>query len=90
MTLSSDPTLPEGDIVSLLTLGFTSRNQSDTPNTGLGLVAEAFLSVTGFDRQVQRLLPRETGLFMDADVQVSTLYNRPGVAEPTVQLESRF
>ena len=90
VTLSSDPGLPEGDIVSLLTLGFTSRNRSDTTNTGIGLLSEAFLTVTGLDRQMQRLLPASL-LLMDTDVQVSTLYNpSSGTSEPTVQLESRF
>lgn len=90
VSMSSEPGLSEGDIVSLLTLGFTSRSRNDTTNTGIGLLSEALLSVTGLDRQVQRLLP--TGLLLkDADVQVSTLYNpSSGTSEPTVQLESRF
>src|SRR5690606_4702379 len=90
VSMSSDPGLSEGDIVSLLTLGFTSRSRNDTTNTGIGLLSEALLTVTGLDRQVQRLLP--TGLLLkDADVQVSTLYNpSSGTSEPTVQLESRF
>lgn len=90
VSLSSAPSLAEGDIVSLLTLGFTSRDRSETASAGIGLLSEAFLSVTGLDRQVQRLLP--TGLLLkDADVQVSTQYNpSSGTSEPTVQLESRF
>lgn len=90
VSMSAEPGLSEGDIVSLLTLGFTSRSRTDTTNTGIGLLSEALLSVTGLDRQVQRLLP--TGLLLkDADVQVSTLYNpSSGTSEPTVQLESRF
>jgi translocation and assembly module TamB len=101
--LTADPTLPEGQILSLLTLGMLTGDvgvasaaggEEGGPGAGtqmgLGLAAEALLSVSGLDRQVQRFLPT-TPLLKDPDFKVSTLYNEvTNGAEPTVQLESTF
>lgn len=88
--LSSEPSLPEGDIISLLTLGVTSRDRSNTTATGAGIAAEALYQATGLDRQVQKFLPRNAVL-RDLSFHVSTLYNDAnGLVEPTVQLESKF
>ncbi|MCI0669885.1 MAG: translocation/assembly module TamB [Myxococcaceae bacterium] len=98
--LSSEPSLPEAEILSLLTLGMFSGDLTAAstgaagggadPRTqmGLGLAAEALLSVSGLDREVQRFFPN-TPLLKDPDFKVSTLYNEvTNSAEPTVQLES--
>jgi len=88
--LSSEPGLPEGDIISLLTLGVTSRDRSNTASTGAGIAAEALYQASGLDRQVQKFLPRNDVL-RDLSVHVSTLYNDANsLVEPTVQLESKF
>ncbi len=88
--LSSEPGLPEGDIISLLTLGVTSRDRSNTPTTGAGIAAEALYQASGLDWQVQKFLPRNDVL-RDLSVHVSTLYNDANsLVEPTVQLESKF
>jgi len=90
--LSSEPALPEGDIISLLTLGVTSRDRanSNTTTTGAGIAAEALYQASGLDRQVQRFLPRNS-VIRDLSFHVSTLYNDAnGLVEPTVQLESKF
>jgi len=88
--LSSEPGLPEGDIISLLTLGVTSRDRSNTPTTGAGIAAEALYQASGLDRQVQKFLPR-TDVLRDLSVHVSTMYNDANsLVEPTVQLESKF
>jgi translocation and assembly module TamB len=90
--LSSEPSLPEGDIISLLTLGVTSRDRanSNTTTTGAGIAAEAIYQASGLDRQVQKFLPRNS-VIRDLSFHVSTLYNDAnGLVEPTVQLESKF
>lgn len=90
--LSSEPSLPEGDVISLLTLGVTSRDRanSNTTTTGAGIAAEALYQASGLDRQVQKFLPRNS-VIRDLSFHVSTLYNDAnGLVEPTVQLESKF
>jgi len=90
--LSSEPSLPEGDIISLLTLGVTSRDRgnSSTTTAGAGIAAEALYQASGLDRQVQKFLPRNS-VIRDLSFHVSTLYNDAnGLVEPTVQLESKF
>ncbi|MCE9667388.1 translocation/assembly module TamB [Myxococcus stipitatus] len=88
--LSSEPALVEGDIVSLLTLGFTSSDRETAASAGAGLAAEAFFNASGLDRQVQRFLPSNPVL-RDLSLQISTTYNdATRQAEPTAQLESKF
>jgi len=90
--LSSEPSLPEGDIISLLTLGVTSRDRANanTTTTGAGIAAEALYQASGLDRQVQKFLPRNS-VIRDLSFHVSTLYNDAnGLVEPTVQLESKL
>jgi translocation and assembly module TamB len=89
--LSSEPSLPEGDIISLLTLGVTSRDRANAnTSAGAGIAAEALYQASGLDRQVQKFLPRNS-VIRDLSFHVSTLYNDAnGLVEPTVQLESKF
>jgi len=88
--LSSEPALVEGDIISLLTLGFTSSDQDTAASASAGLAAEALFNVSGLDRQLQRFLPSNPVL-RDLSLQISTTYNdATRQAEPTAQLESKF
>ncbi len=88
--LSSEPALVEGDIVSLLTLGFTSRDRDTAATASAGLAAEALLNVSGLDRQLQRFLPSNPVL-RDLSLRVATTYNdATRQAEPTANLESKF
>jgi translocation and assembly module TamB len=90
---SSDPAMPEGDVLSLLTLGLTARERagiSGTTGAGAGLAAEALYQASGLDRQVQRFLPRNSVL-RDPAFRISTQYSEgTGLVEPTAQLESKF
>ncbi len=90
---SSDPALPERDVLSLLTLGLTAREQagiSGTAGAGAGLAAEALYQASGLDRQVQRFLPSNSVL-RDPAFRISTQYSEgTGLVEPTAQLESKF
>jgi translocation and assembly module TamB len=90
LLLTAEPPLAEADILSLLTLGITSRDKTSTAGTSAGLAAEAFLSATGLDRQLDRFLPKNA-VFRDLSLRVSTLYNgATGLVEPTPQLESKL
>jgi translocation and assembly module TamB len=90
VTFDSDPILGQADILSLLTLGVTSRDKGNTAMTGTGLAAEVFLNYSGLDQQVQKFLPK-TPLFKDISLHVATAYNdASGLVEPTAQLESKF
>jgi len=88
--LSSEPPLPEGDILSLLTLGVISTDRSNTAQASAGLAAEALFNASGLDRQVQRFLPRNP-LLRDLSFHIATVYNDyTGILEPGAQLESKF
>jgi translocation and assembly module TamB len=87
---TSEPSLTEGDVLSLLTLGVTSSDRETAAAAGAGLAAEAFLSISGLDRQVQRFLP-DNPVLRGMSLQISTTYNDvTQQAEPTAHLESKF
>ena len=87
--LSSEPGLPEGDIISLLTLGVTSRDRSNTPTTGAGIAAEALYQASGLDRQVQKFLPRNDGAPRPQRPRLHPVQRRqqPGGADGAIGVE---
>ncbi len=88
--LTADPELQEADIFSLLTLGVTSRDQSDAVGTAVAGAGEALFSASGLDRQVQRFLPRNP-LLRDLSFHISSTYNEAsGSVEPTAHFETRL
>ena len=88
VSLTSEPPLPETDILSLLTLGVTSRERFNA-TSGAGLAAEALMSASGLDAQVQRFLTQNVGL-RDQQVKLTTSFNEvTGTAEPAVSWESK-
>ncbi len=88
LSLSSEPALPEADVVSLLTLGVTSRERA-TAEAGAGLAAEALFQASGLEREVQQFLKKNVGL-KDQAVHLSTTFNEAtGQAEPSVSWESK-
>lgn len=88
VSLTAEPALSEADVVSLLTLGVTTREQL-AGQAGAGLAAEALLSATGLDRQVQKFLSKSVGL-KDQQVRLTTTFNEAtGTAEPSVTWESK-
>jgi translocation and assembly module TamB len=88
LSLTAEPPLSEADIVSLLTLGVTTRERL-AGQAGAGLAAEALLSATGLDRQVQKFLSKNVGL-KDQQVRLTTTFNEAtGTAEPSVTWESK-
>ena len=87
-SLSSDPALPDIDILSLLLFGATSREQF-TATSGAGLAAKALLSASGLDQLLQRFLSQNVGL-KDQQVRLTTSFNPVnGTAEPAVTWEAR-
>jgi translocation and assembly module TamB len=89
ISLVSEPPLSEADIVSLLTLGVTSRERL-TEASGAGLAAEALLSASGLDTQVQRFLNQNVLGLKDQQVRLTTSFNEAtGAAEPAVTWESK-
>jgi translocation and assembly module TamB len=87
-TLSSEPALPETDLLSLLTIGVTSRERL-SGQSGASLAAEALLSASGLDEQVQKFLQQSVGL-KDQQVRLTTSFNEvTGTADPSVAWESK-
>lgn len=88
ISFTSEPNLAESDIVALLTIGVTSR-ESLSSQTGASLAAEALLSASGLDQQVQRFLSESVGL-KDQQVRFTTSFNEStGTSEPAVQWEAK-
>lgn len=86
ISLSAEPSLPDADIISLLTIGVTSREQM-TGQSATSLAAEALLSASGLDQQVQRFLTESVGL-KNQQVRFTTSFNETtGASEPAVQWE---
>jgi len=91
--LTSEPQLAEADVLSLLTLGVTSRDKSQSTGveTASYLAAEALYNASGLDREVQRFLPRNSQLVKDLSFHFSTSYNDVlHQMEPAAQIESRI
>jgi translocation and assembly module TamB len=90
LTLTSSPPLSQPDIITLLSMGYTSR---DTPNSaGSGMVtaaaAQALITASGLDEQVRRFLPRGEVL-QDLSVRVTSAYSEgAGQVEPRAEFES--
>lgn len=88
ISLTAEPYLPDADIISLLTIGVTSRERV-TSQSATSLAAEALLSASGLDQQVQRFLSQSVGL-KDQQVRFTTSFNEAtGSSEPAVQWEAK-
>ncbi|MFY3742873.1 translocation/assembly module TamB domain-containing protein [Anaeromyxobacter sp. Red801] len=91
VTLTSAPPLPEPDLVTLLSLGFTRRDSA--AGTGVGGVAtaaaaQAIFSASGLDEQVRRFLPRG-GPIRDIGMRITSAYSEAtGQVEPRAEFES--
>jgi translocation and assembly module TamB len=89
--LTSTPDLPEQDIVTLLSLGFTRRDagaQAGVTGVATATAAQALLSASGLDEQVKRFLPRG-GPIRDLSMRIVTGYSQEtGQVEPRAEFES--
>ena len=98
LTLTSSPPLSQPDIITLLSMGYTSRDMGtasrDTPATAgvsslaTAAAAQALISASGLDEQVRRFLPRGQVL-QDLTVRVVSAYSEgAGQVEPRAEFES--
>jgi translocation and assembly module TamB len=89
--LTSDPSLARGDILSLLTIGVpASEKNTLSTMTGMSLVGEAVMNMSGLDKQIKKFLPKNAVL-NNLNVHISTQYQEgSGTVEPTAQLEANF
>jgi translocation and assembly module TamB len=90
--ITSDPSLPPTDILTLLGVGITSQ---DRGTNGVAAVAgvglEFFTSVTGIDDQVKRFLPANSVLLKDPKIGFTTTYSAiTGSMQPTAQFEGKL
>jgi translocation and assembly module TamB len=92
LQLTSQPALSQQDIVTLLSLGFTTRDASASAGvTGAATAAaaQALFSASGLDDQVKRFVPRG-GLLRDFSVRITSAYSEgTGQVEPRAEFESR-
>ncbi len=89
VTFSSEPGLSESDVLSLITIGVTSRDRLSGQG-GAGVAATALFSASGLDTQVQRFLRQNIGL-KDQQLYFTTSFNElTGGIDPAVAWEARL
>jgi translocation and assembly module TamB len=91
LALTSTPALSQPDIVTLLSLGFTTREAvagTGVQGAATAAAAQALMSASGLDEQVRRFLPRG-GAIRDASVRITSAYSEgSGQVEPRAEFES--
>jgi translocation and assembly module TamB len=91
LALTSSPPLSQPDIITLLSMGYTSRDTTPTAGvTGMAqaAAAQALISASGLDEQVRRFMPRGEVL-QDLSVRVTSAYAEgTGQVEPRAEFES--
>ena len=92
LTLTSTPSLSQQDIVTLLSLGYTSRDASTGPKIGAAATAaatQALFTVSGLDQQIARFLPK-SGVVQDFAVRVTSVYSPSSMQiEPRLEFETK-
>jgi translocation and assembly module TamB len=92
LQLSADPSLPQSDIVTLLTFGITSGDVDRSTNAaaGAGVAAEALLAVSGLEQHLRRFFPKGK-LLQDPDFSLTSQYSDiTGQLEPMASFEARL
>jgi len=77
LQLSSVPALTQEDIITLLSVGFTSRDTAVTSGVGgaaTAAAAQALFTAAGLDEQVKRFLPRG-GAVRDFSLRITSAYS---------------
>jgi translocation and assembly module TamB len=86
---TSEPPLPQGDIISLLILGVTARDKNASLAAGTRAVGQILLEQSGLDRAVRNYVG-STGLVRDVKGEMSTIYSDiSGQVEPTASFEAK-
>ena len=93
LQLTSQPVLSQRDIVTLLSLGYTTRDTAaagGTSGVATAAAAQALFSASGLDDQVKRFVPR--GRFVrDFSVRITSAYSEAsGQVEPRAEFESKL
>lgn len=93
LTLTSVPALPQPDIITLLSLGFTRRDAAagtGVQGVATAAAAQALFSASGLDEQVKRFLPRG-GVLRDFSVRITSEWSgNTNQVEPRAEFESWF
>jgi translocation and assembly module TamB len=91
LALTSSPPLSQPDIITLLSMGYTSRDTAASAGVqgmATAAAAQALISASGLDEQVRRFLPRGEVL-QDLSVRVTSAYTEgTGQVEPRAEFES--
>ncbi|HEU4385830.1 MAG TPA: translocation/assembly module TamB domain-containing protein [Anaeromyxobacteraceae bacterium] len=92
LALTSTPSLSQQDIVTLLSLGYTTRDVSAGPSLGAAATAvatQALFTASGLDRQIERFLPK-SGVVQDFSVRVTSVYSPTSMQiEPRLEFETK-
>lgn len=90
--LDSSPQLSSADIVTLLTLGFTSQDRSGGGGQGatFGIATDVLSSLTGVDRAAERFIPKNSFL-RDPSIRFTSAYSQAlGSMQPTAEVEGKI
>jgi translocation and assembly module TamB len=92
LQLSSTPALSQQDIITLLSLGYTSRDVSLGSNLGVAAgtaAAQALFAVSGLDQQLRRFVP-QGGFLQDVNVRLTSAYSKTSLTvEPRLEFETK-
>lgn len=90
--LTSQPSLSQQDLVTLLSLGYTARDAgaaTGVSGVATAAAAQALMSASGLDDQVKRFMPRG-GPLRDFAVRITSAYSEgSGQVEPRAEFESK-
>ena len=92
---TSEPPLPEGDILTLITLGITSRelarisgDAASSAGVGIGIAAAELANASGLNEQVRRFLPKN-GILRDPTVTFTSEFSEAsGKIEPMAEFQA--
>ena len=88
--LSSTPPLSRGDIVTLLTYGFTSQDRSAAGGNGATAIgAGIFGQISGVNETVTRFIP-QNNILKDPSVALTSMYSQAlGSMQPTIEIDGK-
>ena len=92
LQLTSSPALSQQDVITLLSLGYTSRDASLGSNLGVAagtVAAQALFAVSGLDQQLRRFVPQD-GFLQDVSVRLTSAYSKTSLTvEPRWEFETK-
>jgi translocation and assembly module TamB len=92
LLLTSSPVLSQQDIITLLSLGYTSRDFSQGSNLGVAAgtaAAQALFAVSGLESQLRRFVP-QGGFLEDVNVRLTSAYSKTSLTvEPRWEFETK-